>query len=115
MRVTEDANAVRYRCRRRDEPGHHFSGTCMPSGEAWPAEPGTLEHFLTERYCLYAVADGRVYRAEVHHPPWPLQRASADIGLNTMPPEGLELEGAPLLHFAARQDVLVWPLEEAGR
>ena len=87
----------------------------MPSGEAWPAEPGTLEHFLTERYCLYTVADGRVYRAEIHHPPWPLQRASADIGLNTMPPEGLELEGAPLLHFAARQDVLVWPLQEAGR
>jgi uncharacterized protein len=73
-------------------------------------QPGTLEHFLTERYCLYTVAGGKVRRAEIHHPPWPLQPAAAEIERNTMTaPLGLDLgESEPLLHFAARQDVVIW-------
>ena len=74
-------------------------------------EPGTLEHFLTERYCLYAEGGGVLYRAEIHHPPWPLQTAGGDLFTNTMPPPGIELPAdEPLMHFAARQDVVVWPL-----
>ena len=78
--------------------------------------PGTLEHFLTERYCLYTVDERRrVHRAEIHHPPWELQRARAELEVNTMAvPLGFEL--APedaLLHFSARQDVVIWPLEDA--
>jgi uncharacterized protein YqjF (DUF2071 family) len=77
-----------------------------------PPEPGTLAHFLTERYCLYAVGDGgRLQRAEIHHPPWPLQAAQAEVELNTMPPDGLEAEGEPLCHYSGRQDVLIWELE----
>jgi uncharacterized protein YqjF (DUF2071 family) len=80
-------------------------------GAAAPPPPGTLEAFLTERYCLYAVDKGRLCRAEIHHPPWPLQRAQARIDLNTMPPDDVPVgDGPPLLHFGARQDVLVWPL-----
>jgi uncharacterized protein YqjF (DUF2071 family) len=81
------------------------------TGAAAPSRPGTLEAFLAERYCLYAVDRGRLRRAEIHHPPWPLQPAEARIELNTMPPDGVALgDGPPLLHYAARQDVLVWPL-----
>jgi uncharacterized protein len=77
-----------------------------------PPRPGTLEHFLTERYCLYTVDERRrVHRAEIHHPPWELQRARAELEVNTMAaPLGFEL--APeeaLLHFSARQDVVIWP------
>jgi uncharacterized protein len=73
-------------------------------------QPGTLEHFLTERYCLYTVAGGKVRRAEIHHPPWPLQAASAEIERNTMTARlGLDLGSSePLLHFAGRQDVVIW-------
>jgi uncharacterized protein YqjF (DUF2071 family) len=44
------------------------------------AAPGTLEHFLTERYCLYAPAGrgGAPRRVRVHHPPWPLRPARID-------------------------------------
>jgi uncharacterized protein len=73
--------------------------------------PGTLEHFLTERYCLYTSnASGRLIRGEIHHAPWPLQLAEADFAENTMTiASGMALpETRPLLHFAARQDVLVW-------
>jgi uncharacterized protein YqjF (DUF2071 family) len=103
----------RYRCTRLDaERPHVWESAYAPVGEVSPPEPGTLAHFLTERYCLYAVGDGgRLQRAEIHHPPWPLQAAQAEVELNTMPPDGLEAEGEPLCHYSGRQDVLIWELE----
>jgi len=102
------AGAVRYRSRRR---GREWEAEYAPAGPAFNAAPGTLEHFLTERYCLYAVTRRRVLRAEIHHAAWPLQPAEARIARNTMAP--VALPGAPLLHFAARQDVVVWAPREA--
>ena len=81
-------------------------------GEIFEPQPGSLEHFLTERYCLYALDEDGLFRAEIHHPPWEIQPAEAAVELNTMPPDGLELEGEALFHLAERQDVVVWPLEE---
>jgi len=71
---------------------------------------GSLENWLTERYCLYTVVDRRVYRAEIHHLPWPLQDAHAEIEKNTMAAAaGIELpKVTSLLHFAKRLDVLIW-------
>ena len=98
-----------YECTRRE--GKAFSGRYRPTGSVSPAEPGSLEHFLTERYCLYAEHEGSLFRADIHHRPWPLQSAEARIELNTMPPADLELRGEPLLHYSARQDVVIWPLK----
>jgi uncharacterized protein YqjF (DUF2071 family) len=43
------------------------------------ASPGTIEHFLIERYILYTTdEEHRLYRARVHHPPYPVQRAEVD-------------------------------------
>jgi uncharacterized protein YqjF (DUF2071 family) len=94
-------------------PAAVFSGRYRPSGEASAAAPGTLEHFLTERYCLYAHDRDGLWRAEIHHPPWPLQPAEAELELNTMAPVALPDE-EPLAHYAERQDVVVWGLDRAG-
>ena len=51
---------------------------------AFHARPGSLEHFLTERYCLYSVSRKRLYRADIHHLPWDLQPATVELELNTM-------------------------------
>jgi uncharacterized protein YqjF (DUF2071 family) len=75
------------------------------------AHAGTLEYFLTERYCLYtADGQGRLIRGEIHHAPWPLQIAEAEFTENTMASAaGIVLPACkPLLHFAKRQDVVVW-------
>jgi uncharacterized protein len=103
--------AVEYRSRRRGEPARRFSADYRPVAAAFEAAPGTLEHFLVERYCLYTVADGGIWRAEIHHPPWRLRPAEAEFHVNAIAPQGLALSGEPLLHFAERQDVLIWPLE----
>jgi len=82
-----------------------------PIGEAFQPKPGTLEHFLTERYCLYAAdGRGRIIRGEIHHLPWSLQIAEAEFSRNTMADAaGAALPAKkPLLHFARRQDVVVW-------
>ncbi|MGZ8698153.1 MAG: YqjF family protein [Gaiellaceae bacterium] len=80
-----------------------------PTGPVVPPQPGTVEHFLTERYCLYTEDDGRLYRADIHHLPWPLQTAEAEVRETTIAP--VTLEGEPLLHYSERQDVVIWPLE----
>jgi hypothetical protein len=104
---------ILYDCSRHE--GKAFSGTYLPDGEVFHAADGSLEHFLTERYCLYAEEQGRLNRADIHHCPWPLQPASAEIALNTMPPRGLDVGGDPLVHYSARQDVVIWPLESAAQ
>jgi len=95
-----------------DGPGASFQARYGPEGERLPQRPGSLERWLTERYCLYTLdEDELLYRGEIHHPPWPLQQASAEIDLNTMArPYGIVLEDEPLLHFSARQDVALWPI-----
>ena len=79
------------------------------------SQPGTLEHFLTERYCLYTVdRRGRTCRAEIHHPPWRLFDAEAEIRVEGLLPRGIEVDaGAALLHYAAPQHVVIWRLERA--
>jgi uncharacterized protein len=94
--------------------GATFRGRYGPVGEVFEARPGTLEHWLTERYCLYTLDDGGApLRGEIHHAPWPLQPAEADLEVNTMAAQiGLALGGeAPLLHYSRRQDVVFWTLE----
>jgi uncharacterized protein YqjF (DUF2071 family) len=91
-------------------PGAAFSGTYRGVGDLFQAEPGSLEYFLTERYCLYTEDGGRAYRAAIHHPPWDLQRGDASIDLNTMSPVALP-DDDPHVLFSPRQDVVVWALE----
>lgn len=102
-----------YECARSGERGKVFSGRYRPAGEVFHAQPGSLEWFLAERYCLYATdRRGALYRAEIHHGPWPLQPAEAELELTSIAP--FELHGEPVCHFAARQDALLWPLERVS-
>jgi hypothetical protein len=90
-------------------PGGAFSASYRGVGDLFTAEPGSLEHFLTERYSLYTADGGRLFRAEIHHAPWTLQRAEAVVDLNTMSPVPLPDE-EPHALFSPRQDTVVWPL-----
>jgi len=92
-----------------------LQGHYRPVEAPFHPSQGTLEHFLTERYCLYALdGRGRLLRGEIHHPSWPLQRAEAQWECNSMAEQlGITLDSQPLLHFARRQDVLVWPPRRA--
>jgi uncharacterized protein len=82
-------------------------------GERLPrSEPGSLEFFLIERYCLYSARAGRLYRVRIFHSPWPLHAARLLSCRSTMiESQGLpSLEGGPLLHQQGEPlKVRVWP------
>jgi uncharacterized protein YqjF (DUF2071 family) len=113
MSVERSGDWLEYSSTRTDERGHQarFRGRYRPVGTAAPAARGSREHFLTERYCLYTLHEGSLHRAEIHHPPWRLQTAEAEIEENSMPPPDIELRGEPLCHYSERQDVVIWRLE----
>jgi uncharacterized protein YqjF (DUF2071 family) len=123
MQVQQQGESVTYRSRRTGgtppresggsgwRGGAHWASTYRPTGPVFHPVRGSLEHFLTERYCLYAVdSRSRVLRVDIHHPSWPLQQAEAEITANTMADAaGISLPAtAPLLHFARRQDTVAW-------
>jgi hypothetical protein len=98
----------------RNAPTANFIGSYAPIAQPFEAQPGTLEYYLTARYCLYTTdKQSRVYRAEIDHPPWPLQLAQADVQTNTMT-DWLHIklpDVKPLLHFSRQLEVVVWGLQ----
>src|SRR5215211_3537940 len=115
MSIDVQGDRVSYRSARLHGPPAAFRATYGPAGPARAPQPGSIEYWLAERYCLYTVDErARLLRADIHHLSWPLQPAYAEIDENTMAaPYGFGLGGEPLLHFARRQDVLIWPLGPA--
>ena len=103
MHAGASGNGVSYRSRRR-RGGAELEVFYEPSGDAFRSAPGTLEHFLTERYCLYTVKGGETFRTDIDHVPWPLQPARAEFRRNTMGHQiGVALSTPPpLLYFARR-------------
>jgi hypothetical protein len=112
-RMTLEAkDALRYTSQRRSD-GAAFRGTCRPIGEPRAATPGTLEHFLAERYLLYAQKrDGTLRCGQVHHAPYPLQQAElADWDESLLAAARITRpEGAPLVHFASGVGVEIFGL-----
>jgi uncharacterized protein len=115
MSVQASGGKFEYNSRRLNGPPAEFIGRYWPIAGTRTNGPSPLEHFLCERYCLYAVRGGRVYRTYIHHTPWPLQDAEADISVNTMAQAaGIELPlTKPLLHFSRNLEVLIWWPERA--
>ena len=119
-RTTAADGTVRYQSRRLLTSAQvvfqaNYRGLGRPSG-ALPSQPGSIEHFLTERYCLFTTHRGRVLVGNIHHLPWPLEAAEAEIRSNSLPPaHGLELpRQPPILHFSRSLEVYVWALRPDG-
>lgn len=120
MTVQLEGDAVHYQSMRvhKKAAAAEFRASYRPTGGVYHAAPGTLDHWLTERYCLYAaVTPGQVVYGEIHHPPWPLQPAEVELRVNTMAqPIGIELpDTKPISHFARLQEVVAWPIVPLDR
>ena len=96
----------------RDLPRAQFKGSWRVDEALTESRPGSLEFFLTERYCLYAYRRGFLSRARIFHDPWPLRSATIDSFQSTMI-ESLGLpspKGEPVLNYAEEIDVDIWPV-----
>ena len=116
MGIRRDGRRIEYRSRRllggrartwvRFEAGEHLGAS----------RPGSLEHFLIERYYLHVQRGRRLWRGQVHHPAYPVQRATllgfkdelvgaAGLPQPTVPP--------PLVHYVKGVDVNIHGLQPA--
>lgn len=114
MRIAREGSQVRFKSERRFSSAS-FLAEYRPISAVDPAAPGSLEHWLTERYCFFTAVRGTVFRTDIQHVPWPMQKAEAEISVNTIgKAAGLSLEGPPaLVGYVEQQEVLVWPLRRA--
>lgn len=117
MSSAREGGDVVYASRRthRGAPAAEYRARYAPAGPAYRAAQGSLDDWLTARYCLYSADDeGAILRCDIHHKPWRLQPARARVDANTMAsPLGLDLAGEPLLHFAEKAEVVAWLPEPA--
>lgn len=113
--TAQTPNGIEYTSERTDGGAvASFRARYAAAGEIFVAQPGTIDHFLTERYCLYSVSGtGNTFRLEIHHRPWLLQPAEAELDARGMlSAAGLApARGAPLLHFSSMQPTIGWAPE----
>ena len=110
FRVQSEADLCTYEVARRRGASSRITWRV---GEPLPqAQPGSIEHFLTERYCLYSASKGRVWRGMVHHEPWTLCTADVpDFDDELVAAAGIDVEGPPLCHAARPVHVHGWPIK----
>jgi uncharacterized protein YqjF (DUF2071 family) len=115
MSLDQTGNTIQYSSSRKDPRGApaELNTTWSIGGPLPTSSPGSIEFFLTERYCLYSEHNGEIYRSQIHHRPWPLQAAT----LTSLSSSMIECHGLPtpkddpLLHYAEELRVDIWPLK----
>ena len=114
--VDIEQDSLHYTSKRthKNAPQADFSAKYKPISTHYQASIGSLDDWLTARYCLYTLNKKQLYRGEIHHAPWPLQQAEADISVNAMHPilSSSILQTQPLLHYVEQIKALFWLLEK---
>jgi uncharacterized protein len=89
-----------------------YSIRATPAGPSRPASPGTLAHFLAERYILFTFRNGRLHQGRVHHMPYPLQSAKIlSLDETLLAAAGITRpDSTPLAHFSTGVNVEIFPL-----
>ena len=85
-----------------------------PTRKTVEIRPGSLEYFFSERNCIFSTnRAGQAIRANLHHIPWPLEEADAEIERNDLADAvGIALPRMePVLHYSRRLAVYIWPAE----
>ena len=114
MSLTQDADGSVHFTSERQSGDGRFEASWRPSGNRRPAEPESLEFFLIERYCLYAVRRTSLARTRISHKAWVIEDAELSALHSTLTSaDGLpEPEGEPLVHAQVETlDVEIWSPE----
>lgn len=112
--IRRKGNAIFYDSVRRNLPVR-FDGICTPKENEFFPSNDTLDHFLTEKYCFYTTQNNKdIFHGDIHHQPWPLQRADVQIQRNTLfSPLNLDFsEEDPVVHFSKGVDSLMWNVKK---
>lgn len=116
MSISHEGDFTRFTCVRKNVD-ESFECTYHAVSEPFHAAKDSIDYWLTEKYCFYTVnAAGKINRCNIHHKPWPIQRAEVNILHNSLfTAKSLPIEPvSPLLHYTKGVDVRVWPLERVS-
>ncbi len=98
-------------------PPFSFQVKYSPVSEVYFPKEGTLDHWLTERYCLFSSNNGsNIFCGEIQHCPWPLQKAEAEINRNTLLTRYKinSTEIQPISYFSKGVDTLFWNIKKVN-
>ncbi len=110
----DDGNdTIHYTSRRLIGPAASFDASYRSLNT--PSAADDLSRFLTERYALYVRRFGAVQIGQIHHRPWQLEHAEADIRINTLPQTfGFTLPNRPpILHYSREIEMEAWTLRRS--
>ncbi|MBM7702131.1 YqjF family protein [Metabacillus iocasae] len=113
MSVTKDGEYVRFVSSRahRGMKRTRLKMTYQPSSVPYKSEKGSIEEWLTERYCLFTTHRGSVYKGALSHEQWLLQDAVFDIQEDTLTPFFKRPDHALLAHFSKEIKTSFYPFE----
>ncbi|WP_010651685.1 YqjF family protein [Oceanobacillus massiliensis] len=104
-----------YESIRRKQTYLKAEGSVTPISEIYHSEKKSLDYWLTERYRLYTAQKSALYEADIHHKPWPLQKAEANISRNSHLSR-LKIDVNPfsptVVHFSQGVDTLFWNIKK---
>ncbi|WP_051681372.1 YqjF family protein [Virgibacillus alimentarius] len=110
---------IEFLCKRRElkiNPAI-FQASYKPLTKSYSnAIPGTLAHWLIERYRLWTVKGKTLYQGDIHHKPWSLSPVTAEIKRHTLINFLSEssCSSPPVVHYSLAQRALIWPLRKIG-
>jgi hypothetical protein len=109
---TSDREVTARSTRRGDDPAS-LSLRYRIGEPLGPSEPGSLEHFLLERYLLFSVRRGALVRGQVYHQPYPVNAAKlCELDDTLTAAAGLEVNGQiAAIHHSDGVDVEVFAPE----
>ncbi|MFK7985197.1 MAG: YqjF family protein [Sandaracinaceae bacterium] len=116
MAAMEDGAEVHYTSRRKDGSGANLDVRYRVGDPLGPSLPGSLEHFLLERYLLFSERGEQLLEGQVHHVPYPAHHAEVlalDEGLIAAAGLPAPARAPDLAHYAPGVDVEVfgpWPV-----
>ena len=117
IELIENNGSIDYRLKRSAETRARFDAKwTVEDDQPFHAAPGSLEFFLTERYCLFTEHNENIYRCRIHHNAWPLRYASLDrFETDLFAANGLATpDGEPKVLFGGPVDVEIWPIESVA-
>lgn len=118
MSLQRQGETVRYSSARTSNPAEGLRCTWEAGAPLPPSQPGSLEHFLTERYALFAKdRGGTIKRGRINHPRWPLREArllQLDDTLVRAAGMNASRAGEPIVWHADELAVNAFALESVG-
>ncbi|MBL9139785.1 MAG: DUF2071 domain-containing protein [Verrucomicrobiales bacterium] len=106
-------DAFQFTCRRSAGEALFEARYQPASNSPFFAAPGSFEKWASERYCLYSTSPNGPIRLEVHHGPWPIQRATVEVRKSDLwKAAGLTLlDPSPRCYYSSGVEVVSFPPE----